>query len=94
MPSRNERRQTAASVTCSIQSAPIPCSLENVATNTYAKAVSRIAYMSGVPGIEVEQQYFGRRWTFFEIGKTPRGAPRGLTVPYMYIKQTVSFKNF
>uniref|UniRef100_A0A7E4ZRN7 TWiK family of potassium channels protein 7 n=1 Tax=Panagrellus redivivus TaxID=6233 RepID=A0A7E4ZRN7_PANRE len=30
-------------------------------------------------------EYSGvRRWTFFEIGKTPRGAPRGLVIPYMY----------
>jgi len=38
------------------------------------------------------EQYDGsaRRWTFFEIGKTPRGAPRGLSygVPYMYTKKT------
>uniref|UniRef100_A0A915CT75 Uncharacterized protein n=1 Tax=Ditylenchus dipsaci TaxID=166011 RepID=A0A915CT75_9BILA len=35
------------------------------------------------------QQYAGnRRWTFFEIGKTPRGAPRGLVAPYMYTKRT------
>ncbi|EYC14233.1 hypothetical protein Y032_0041g418 [Ancylostoma ceylanicum] len=25
-----------------------------------------------------------RRWTFIGTGKTPRGAPRGLVVPYMY----------
>lgn len=27
-----------------------------------------------------------RRWTFIETGRTPRGAPRGLIVPQMYIK--------
>ncbi|VDM37041.1 unnamed protein product [Toxocara canis] len=28
-----------------------------------------------------------RRWTFIETGKTPRGAPRGLIIPYMFTPQ-------
>uniref|UniRef100_A0A915A848 Potassium channel domain-containing protein n=1 Tax=Parascaris univalens TaxID=6257 RepID=A0A915A848_PARUN len=28
-----------------------------------------------------------RRWTFVETGKTPRGAPRGLIIPYMFTPQ-------
>ncbi|RCN50171.1 Ion channel, partial [Ancylostoma caninum] len=31
-----------------------------------------------------------RRWTFIGTGKTPRGAPRGLVVPYMYTARQVT----
>lgn len=30
-----------------------------------------------------------RRWTFIGTGKTPRGAPRGLIVPYMYTARQI-----
>lgn len=87
LPSRNERRQTAASATCSVQSTPI-CSRANASTITYSKAISRMEGRTpGISGVDAKQQFSGRRWTFFEIGKTPRGAPRGLTVPYMYTKR-------
>ncbi|KAI6173447.1 TWiK family of potassium channels protein 18 [Aphelenchoides besseyi] len=76
---KSERRNTTFSNTtnttyggASVQSAPID------ATNSRAVSPHSSALI---------QQYAGtRRWTFFEIGKTPRGAPRGL-VPYMYFKR-------
>ena len=83
LPSKSERRPTPTSMG-SVHSAP------NVPPGP----------STGGP----DPSYYGvRRWTFFEIGKTPRGkspkkstslislfsgAPRGLVIPYMYMKRT------
>lgn len=81
LPSRNDRRNTNISVTtnatcsnCSVRSAPIyqPYTEQRMSPNSSAMA---------------DQYASHRRWTFFEIGKTPRGAPRGLVVPYMYMRR-------
>ncbi|CAD5229252.1 unnamed protein product [Bursaphelenchus okinawaensis] len=79
LPSRNDRRHTTVSAgtgttMASIKSAPI--------SGPYIEP-----RMSPNSASIVEQYASQRRWTFFEIGKTPRGAPRGLVVPYMYMRR-------
>ncbi|KAI6205410.1 TWiK family of potassium channels protein 18 [Aphelenchoides besseyi] len=84
---KSERRNTTFSNTtnttyggASVQSAPIGLLYHYHATNTRAVSPHSSALI---------QQYAGtRRWTFFEIGKTPRGAPRGLVIPAMFHETT------
>ncbi|CAD5234538.1 unnamed protein product [Bursaphelenchus xylophilus] len=79
LPSRHDRRHTTVSAGTgttvgSVKSAPI--------AGPYIEP-----RMSPNSASIVEQYASQRRWTFFEIGKTPRGAPRGLVIPYMYMRR-------
>ncbi|KAL7075009.1 hypothetical protein ACQ4LE_005558, partial [Meloidogyne hapla] len=87
LPSNSQRRQTSSLSSSfqtrgSVHSAPIN---EQPSCSSYLGAA---VSMERHPVSGQQKNYLEengqRRWTFFESGRTPRGAPRGLGVPYMY----------
>uniref|UniRef100_A0A914MS67 Potassium channel domain-containing protein n=2 Tax=Meloidogyne incognita group TaxID=654580 RepID=A0A914MS67_MELIC len=98
LPSNSQRRQTSSLSSSfqtrgSVHSAPLNeqpgCSSYSGATvsaNLSVGAMERHS-VSGQQQKNYLEEIGHRRWTFFESGRTSRGEPRGLGVPYMYTKK-------
>uniref|UniRef100_A0A915NU68 Uncharacterized protein n=1 Tax=Meloidogyne floridensis TaxID=298350 RepID=A0A915NU68_9BILA len=98
LPSNSQRRQTSSLSSSfqtrgSVHSAPLN---EQPGCSSYSgAAVSANLSVGAMERHSVSRQQqknyleeIGhRRWTFFESGRTSRGEPRGLGVPYMYTKK-------
>ncbi|CAJ0596899.1 unnamed protein product [Cylicocyclus nassatus] len=65
----------------SASSVPSKMSTLSTVSSKASSAKSAPMPQSGVFPVDFDPN---RRWTFIETGKTQRGAPRGLVVPYMY----------